>query len=118
MAADNTNLETAEEAEESANLLSPYAAESLLCSQERTADALKIITWQLERISQQQSAAADALENIAAALNRAYPERIRPAQQPQELHTTAAANVTNAATGEEMTDADLLNLISKKRNTK
>lgn len=67
----------------------------------RAADQLTKINVKLERI-------ADALEDIAESLYRAYPERIHPAQKP-----TAS---TAPAPG-ELSDEDLRNILRRKRNT-
>lgn len=75
---------------------------------DRALDDLHRIADALERISSRADAATDALEDIAAALNRAYPERIRPAQKP-----TAS---TAPAPG-ELSDADLMALVNRKHDT-
>ena len=69
---------------------------------DRALDDIRRIADALERISSRADAAADTLEDIAAALNRAYPERIQPAQKPTARTAPAPG---------ELSDDELLNLV-------
>ena len=79
---------------------------------ERAFDDLHRIAEQLETISRRQDAAADALENIAAALCRAYPERIRPAEPPRAAGELPSSESSGAAP--ELSDAELLGIIKRR----
>lgn len=76
---------------------------------ERAFDDLHRIAEQLETISRRQDAAADALEDIAAALCRAYPERIRPAEPPR-----AAGELYSSGAAPDPSGAELLELVSRR----
>ena len=69
---------------------------------DRALDDLHRIADVLEKISSRADAAADALEDIAAALNRAYPGRIQQAR-----HRLRG----------ELSDADLMALVNRKHDT-
>lgn len=89
---------------------------------ERAFDDLHRIAEQLETISRDTSVMIDALEDIAAALIRAYPEQIRPAATIRPSAETSGAAPTRAA-GEPpssessgaapMSDDELLEMVSR-----
>lgn len=66
---------------------------------ERAFDDLHRIAEQLGTISRDTSVMVDALEDIAAALIRAYPERIRPAEPP------------SSGAARDLSDAELLEIV-------
>lgn len=76
---------------------------------ERAFDDLHRIAEQLETISRRQDAAADSLEDIAAALCRAYPERIRPAEP-----TRPAGELYSSGAAPDPSGAELLELVSRR----
>lgn len=75
---------------------------------ERAFDDLHRIAEQLETISRDTSVIVDALEDIAAALIRAYPERIRPAEPPRAAGELPSSESSGAA---PMSDDELLEMV-------
>jgi len=75
----------------------------------RIADALEAISKDAEAISKDTAVIVDTLEDIAAALGRAYPERIRPAapiRAAGELHSSESSGAAPP-----MSDGELLEMV-------